>query len=184
LVIDTLKKQANFKNIGVSYFYCDYGVESAQSFAPSILKQLLMQLSPLPQVVLDFYELYRRVGFPRSQAEVSQVIRKLSSHFDTCFIVIDALDESDVHSQRQEILKVLTSLEVSTIRIFITSRPHETDIRIALQDASKIEAKAREADIKAYLTQKLENAPRLSKITDEQLRSQIITDISTRAQGM
>jgi hypothetical protein len=184
LVIDALKEQASFRNIGVAYFYCDYSVGSAQNFAATILKQLLMQLSPLPQTMLDFYELHRRAGFPPSPAEVSQIIGKLCSNFEACFIVIDALDESPAQEQRHGILKVLAHLQMSTTRVFVTSRPHETDIKVAFQHASKIEACSTEEDIQSYLSGKLDDAPRLSKLIDEHLRGQIIAEISERAQGM
>jgi len=183
LVIDTLKEQASFRNIGVAYFYCDYGVGSAQNFGATILKQLLMQLSPLPQTLLDFYELHRRAGFPPSPAEIAQIIGKLSMDFEACFIIVDALDESPAE-QRNGLLKVLANLQMSAIRIFVTSRPHETDIKIALEHASKIEARSAEEDIQAYLSKKLDDAPRLSKLINEQLRGQIIAEISERAQGM
>jgi hypothetical protein len=183
LVIDTLKEQSSFRNIGVAYFYCDYGVGSAQNFAATILKQLLMQLSPLPQIMLDFYELHRRAGFPPSPADVAQIIGKLCSNFEACFIIIDALDESPAE-QRHGLLKVLANLQVSTTRTFVTSRPHETDIKTALDHASKIEARSAEEDIQAYLSEKLDDAPRLSKLIDGQLRGQIIAELSERAQGM
>lgn len=184
LVIDTLREQAHLRNIGIAYFYCDYGLGATQRFAATILKQLLMHLGPLPQVMLDFYELHKRAGFPRSHAEVSQLIGKLGSHFDACFIVVDALDESHAENQRREIFKVLANLEHLTIKFFITSRPHETDIKMALQKASRIEVQASEEDIRTYLSEKLGNAPRLSTLIDEQLKTQIIAEISQRARGM
>jgi hypothetical protein len=183
LVIDTLREQASVRNIGVAYFYCDYGVGSTQNFAATILKQLSMQLSPLPQALLDFYELHRRAGFPPSPAEVAQIISKLSSDFEACFIIVDALDESP-GEQRTDLLKVLAKLQMSATRIFVTSRPHETDINIALEHASKIEARSAEEDIQAYLSEKLDDSPRLSRLIDEHLRHQIIAEISERAQGM
>lgn len=183
LVVDNLKKQSKIRNIGVACFYCDYAVGSAQDFAATILKQVLMQVGSLPPAMLEFYELHRRAGFPRAP-EVIQLAEKLSLYFDAFFIVIDALDESDSRKQRQEILKVLASLGMSRIRVFVTSRPHDTDIKTALQHALKIEAMAAEQDIRSYLHEKLDCAPRLSTLINEQLRKQIIAYISERAQGM
>jgi hypothetical protein len=141
-VTDTLLEEAKSTKIGVAYFYCDYGVSRAHNFAATILRQLLTHMDQMPQPILEFYELYKKSGFPRSQSEVFRLLKQVCAIFEECVIIIDALDESDSQYQRREILQMLHGLNSSTTKFFITSRPHESDIQAALQYALKIEVAA------------------------------------------
>jgi hypothetical protein len=107
--------------------------------------------------------------------------------FSSVFLVIDAFDEC-AEDQRPTILKWLQLLLESRLRIFLTSRPHVRDSPDFCQDdelqrwlleSNPLEILASQSDIKRYLQDKLKTVIRC----DEQLKTKILTTISTKAQG-
>jgi ankyrin repeat protein len=184
LVIDHLQDRFSSQNVAFAYFYCDYRLQTSSSFAAYLLKQIAMQMDPLPRKLLDFYEFHKRSGPPNSNAELSRILGQLCSDFDQCFIVIDALDESNDHKYRKQMLQILQDMGSKGCKIFVTSRPHLVDINNALQHATQIEIQAQQEDVQAYVSRTIADYPEVSELIDNSIQADILTSISESAQGM
>jgi NACHT domain len=184
VVIDYLHNLSVAQNVGISYLYCDGTPEVSSNFATRLLKQIAMQMNPLPQEIFDFYESHKRMGLPSSSAGFSKIFQLLCPCFRSLFVIIDALDEVKNQTDRKEILQVLKILESAGSSILVTSRPHLRDVNNALQHAKWIDIKAREEDIQAYLRRTLEDDDRLHDLVDDALRASILRKVSEGAGGM
>ena len=86
----------------------------------------------------------------------------MTTKFPAVYIVIDALDEChDVDGTRSMLLKDLRQL-LPGIQFLCTSR-YLSDIDHQLEDYSRLELRANEADIRLYLRDRIEDGPRLRK---------------------
>lgn len=74
---------------------------------------------------------------------------------------------------------------MSFVRLFVTSRPH---LRLGTEfgGLTRLELRAREEDIQAYLEAELETNDRLHDFTsdDPKLRAEIISRVNQKAAGM
>ena len=127
----------------MAYFYFDFEDVDKQSFR-NFLQSLLIQLSDCSDAFCDILsQLYMEHDNGRRQPSDKDLLRCLKemltlSHHCPVYLIIDALDEcpdtSDVPSTREKVLdlvKELVNLELSSLRICVTSRP-EVDICDAL----------------------------------------------------
>ncbi len=88
---------------------------------------------------------------PKSLLDVNQqigLLHQLVALFPMTFIVIDALDEA-VHPHRRILLDAIKKLMSTSIRLFVTSRPHASDINAAFQKRPKLRIIADENDIRS-----------------------------------
>ena len=154
LVVDHLQAEVDINSIGLAYFYCDYNEQDQQT--PSQLigalnNQLARQSHPFP---VQLQTLYAETKEPKLPLDIDQQIKllhQLVGLFPTTFIVIDALDEADnsVHQHRRILLDAIRQFMSSSIRLFVTSRPHARDINIVFQNRPKLRIIADENDVRS-----------------------------------
>jgi hypothetical protein len=115
------------------------------------------------------------------------VLVECVERFSSVFLVIDAFDEC-AEDQTPIILKWLQLLLESRLRIVLTSRPHirdspdfceDDELQRWLRESNPLKILASQSDIKSYLQNKLKTVKRCG----EQLKSKIVTSISSKAQG-
>lgn len=187
LVIDHLKKSFAEQDIGIAFFFCDYQDQEYQSstaIIASLLKQLSSLRSPLPSAVVDLYKRSgRRQG--RLQFEVLvNTLKGIAKEFSRTYIIIDALDECSDKNYRRSLLQILSELEMMSVKLFLTSRPHSEDIKRNLGTYPQIIVEASEADIRTYLDHKIDQDEGISDIIDDSLKTEIVDTIAKGAQGM
>ncbi|KAF8246873.1 hypothetical protein K440DRAFT_630440 [Wilcoxina mikolae CBS 423.85] len=67
------------------------------------------------------------------------------------YIVCDALDETDEHNQRQELLPLFHDMKRARFKIFLTSRPHPADVRESFADALQLQLTPKQDDLRRYI---------------------------------
>ena len=151
LVVDHLQAELDIDGIGLAYFYCDYKEQDQQT--PSQLigalnKQLARQSVPLPVQVKTLYADSKEPKLPLDVDQQIKLLHQLAALFPTTFIVIDALDEADnSEHQRRILLDAIKRFMSSSIRLFVTSRPHARDINTVFQNRPKLRIIADEKDV-------------------------------------
>jgi hypothetical protein len=97
---------------------------------------------------------------------------------------VDALDECEATNERRLFLPLLQSLPHGSTRLFVTSRPNHEDIYYTFTTASQITIAAPDSEIERFVTEKMEERKEFVERVTQDLKSQIISTICTRASGM
>lgn len=186
LVIDRLRDVHIGQKIAIAFVYFDYrdkGSQSLENTVASLLRQVVSQKSVLPTSLV---ELYKKLGEQKMKPQVQdleRILLHICQDFDQVFILIDALDECDEAMRRKHFLPFLAALQkISSIRLFVTSRPYPEDIRNALDPVPQIHVQASDADLRMYLRRKIEESGN-ADIIDEDFKQRLIDTVTRGAQG-
>jgi hypothetical protein len=186
LVVDHLRSTFIDQDVATAFFYFDYRDQDYQSPAnvvASILKQVASCKSSLSRPIVELYERFeKQQGRPQLQ-DLKATLLLTCREFHHIFMIFDALDECDAKEHRKSFLEFLKDLEKSSIRVFVTSRPHPYDIKQYLDASPKIMIEASDSDIKKYIAYKIDQGGDTDLI-DEPLKEEIVTTIVNGAQGM
>jgi len=189
MVIDHLL--SHFSEPKVAYVYCDYRDKTNQSLhniLGSILKQLLMITTNMPDAVVGMLESLQKRGNKVELHIVSHILKLAIPQLNVAgpFLVIDALDELEPRV-RLELLKALQS-EFGGTHIFLTSRPHiASDVSriLRLHQGDAIQITPNSIDIRAYLGHEIDLDWEMNpEDMNEQLKEEILDAILSKAQGM
>jgi hypothetical protein len=172
----------------VLYFYYDYKHQSQQTpfnVLSCLLRQLLSTHSTVPISAIEFNEeLKETAGFP-SWETLARTFLDACAESRQVYIVLDALDECDEDKNRRPILRLLQRLISTSVRTFITSRPHCPDINEKLTPCTQITIEASESDLRAFLYAEIDNeCRRTSRTFDEALRERIVQTTIQNSRGM
>ena len=123
VVIDNLITRHGDEN--VAYVYCDYRDQKNQTVVNilgSLLRQLLVTSSYVPEAIATQLESITRKGQRVEVGDVSQMLKVVLPRHNNRFLCLDALDELQPRTR----LALLTTLgtEFGSARIFFTGRPH------------------------------------------------------------
>jgi hypothetical protein len=143
--------------------YFDYKVEQRTTdIAASLLTQLVCQLDKLPTDLVSLYHDCSRNGTRPDQASLLRLLVSLSQSFCRTYGVFDALDEAKDWAQKPA-LAIFSYLEHSGFRLLISFRPHVNLLRSHLSSARILDIRADEADLKNYITTRLDEEGNKSK---------------------
>lgn len=187
IVIDHLNEKFAGQNVGAVYFYCDFNnpqSQSAVNILACLLKQLALANSSVMASVTRLYEKHRMMDTYPDVLELEKTFLNACQGNQRMFLVVDALDECDVDTHRELLLKVLENLKGSSIRMFLTSRPHPDDIRELFQDSPQITIEASSEDIERYVRATIEESGKASRIMGNDLKEEVVVKIRDEAQGM
>ncbi|KAI5838616.1 hypothetical protein DFP73DRAFT_502743, partial [Morchella snyderi] len=186
-VVDHLLSQTQQKGYGVAYFYFNYKEKEQQSpdiVISSLLKQLASQLLHLPKQISELYKLEEENKRP-TLAQLVEVFFATFKFFGKVFIVFDALDECDEHSQRGKLLPLFHEMAGAGAGLFITSRHHPEDIQESFKVVAKIELSAKNDDIKSYIEERIEKNARAKRLVhDGKFGDRIVSQLTKCANGM
>ncbi|KAK4986180.1 hypothetical protein LTR50_005472 [Elasticomyces elasticus] len=114
---------------------------------------------------------------------LQQLVKQQPSVPDDVFVVVDALDESPEETRRELIVEILKLRQ--DLRFIATSR-HNVDTEHLFRDASLLEIRADDADVKSYVHGQIDRGGRLGRFVqaDPSLREKIVESIVSKAQGM
>ena len=166
--------------------YCDYRDQAQQTpvnLIGDLLKQLVGTLPTLPEEIIRLYEEKSRKSESLELVDVEAILPQICQTFDQTYICIDALDECEDRSSH--FLKSLQKLS-STIRLFITGRPHIlATVNQHFVDPLTIPIEANENDIKMFITEKIdEDHTRDPDLMDQKLKQVILEKIGATSKGM
>lgn len=149
-----------------------------------LLRQLLSKHRTIPEAAWTLHaELEENGCLPNWEVLVSVFVHWLCSASGEVFLVLDALDECDEDLNRGPILNFLGRLMRSSVRIFITSRPHSPDINEKFTPCQQITIEATEADVRAFLYSRIAESRRMALIIHDTLREEIVQSTTEKACG-
>ena len=121
-----------------------------------------------------------------------EIILELAKAYPQTTIILDALDECDVH-KRNELIKALRRVvdkALNLVKIFVSSRDDD-DIVFQLEKTSNLSIKASdnigdiERFVKAEISKSIEEGRLLRRVeVDENLKLRLITTLINGADGM
>lgn len=191
-----LEQLFNETDVAILYLYCDYKDRHNQTdrnMLASLAKQSVLQQADISQKATAFYSQCHRGQRPLSLENYVALLKSSMNYFRRTFIVIDALDEyltpdENEHGTHIPLLYHLYSLQQEMPRrctMLITSR--ESDfIRNELHDNTRLEIRAKDEDIRAYVNSRIHNNfPFAQNVkTNTDLADEIAKKVVEKAQGM
>ena len=190
LVIDELRKKHKDDETAVIYYYCDYSEQQAQTpehLARCILRQVCAARSSMPSAIVDFHKETRHL--PKDETwfqELQKRLHRVMATFTTCYLVVDAFDETEAVTQRAGLFNVIHGIRSAStrIKVFATTRPHLTNIEDKFVQPTRIQVAASEADLRHYLGHMIDTHPDADDIMDAALKQEILDKLCENANGM
>ena len=198
-IIEVVKRECNSGSALMGYFYFDFNDIDKQSHR-GLLTSLLSQLAAESDLCYDvLYDLFltnakgSRLPSDSALTECLKDILRLPQQ-PTTYIILDALDECPntsglltARGQVLDLLEELVSLNLSNLRICVTSRP-EADIITVLEPLTSLrvsihDQRGQMRDIIDYINAVVHSDRRMRRwrSKDQQL---VIDTLSARADGM
>ncbi|KAL7926757.1 hypothetical protein ACQKWADRAFT_318066 [Trichoderma austrokoningii] len=189
LVINHLEKEPPQAHSFCSYIYCDYrqrGSHSNAALLSSILQQVLQSSAQaLPSEVATLYSQHQKYSTRPTLTQITDVLGKMVSTFESFHVIIDALDECAESSE--EALRFVTAVSSlgSSVKIMCTSRSSRR-FDAYFSDALTIKISAHSDDISTYLDACMRERRIFSKHVrkDPTLKDDIIKTIVQKSKGM
>jgi hypothetical protein len=194
--IDSMRKSGL---ASMAFFYCDFREHSKKDLrglVSSLLVQLCDQSDSYSDILSDLYREHRNGSRQPNDSVLVECLKKILKVQGQApvFLIIDALDEcpitSSLPSPRDNVLTFvedLINIDVSTLRICVTSRP-ETDIKaifdpMAFHTISLHDEIGQIQDITNYIKSVVttDRMMRRWKAADRQL---VIDELTNKADGM
>jgi len=190
-VIEFLESDLPVQDIGLAFIYCDHKENLSQSvdyFIRPIVRQLVERMRTIPNVVPALYHRYCGKETRPTCTEYLDLLQSLAKEYSEVYVVIDALDEC-VDEKGQIIWSdLLTQLggSVPNLRLLYTSRDIDDSIGGILKRSTRIEIRATNADIEAYVQAQVESNNHLLQFCrqDSALRNKIVQAVVSKAEGM
>lgn len=193
-VVDTLAARIVSQRSAIAYYYCDYSdLETLEisTVLGTIIKQLLVALTKIPEHVEEqLNECFKHNPRKPDYRLLTGSLLSVIAFFSEVFIVVDGVDELQKEEQVVivSILKRLTKVDDSIIKIFVTSRREEMYITRSLEGFHRIDLST--ANIASDITSFVKDTVR-SKIEsgelvtrDPSLEQDIVKALADGAHGM
>lgn len=191
LAVDHLRAQFKDKEVAVAYYYYDYSDQQSQSpvnLARSLLRQLSSNGHLVPSAVTEFYQRTRNDTKDETWFhDLLNILRRVAATFTRCVILLDALDEAGIRSQRSglfEVLDALRSPSGTRVQVLATTRSHALSVATGFHKAVTIDVIADPRDLRLFLKQAIEEHPDSVDILDGDLREQVLNTLCDNANGM
>ena len=194
-IIDELQAlQRGDTQIDIAFWYY-YANDKKRTTLNNLVRALITQFVPSSSVPTPLVEFWKLKKYGKETPKVSDLIQTLHKILAektdrTCYIVLDALDESDENEREElmEMLRNILSLDCSGIRILVTSRTNTAGIETELKELTKfynitIEREYVNIDILAHITERLQNDKTL-KAWPEKERERVKSGLVEKAAGM
>lgn len=187
VIVDYLKQWTQQDSVAIGYVYCIYNAvdQTATNLIASLFQQVVQQQSVLSGDVTSLYDHHNE---ERTRPSLPEYIRLLQAHiqrFSRIFIVVDALDECSEDDGVRDLFLAQLRYLLPNIRLLVTSR-EITSLGRAFDDATRLEIRANEDDLRTYIQVQIEEQALLrSHIKDDpSLKDTIINTIIEKANGM
>jgi hypothetical protein len=169
--------------VGLAFIYFNYKEQQMLSHVlGSLLQQLLRRAKRMTNTVRALHERCNDGKRRLTSGELSTLLQSESRFFSKLFIVIDALDECPSVDVISQFLLELQKLRPSP-HLLITSRPHLRSVMEQfLPNASCLELRAHDEDIKKYLNEQFRKKYALRLLVTD--TGEIIKKITEKAKGM
>ncbi|KAI1413183.1 ankyrin repeat-containing domain protein [Hypoxylon sp. FL1857] len=180
--------------VASAYFFCTYKdskTHLARNILSSLASQIARQNEEAFQILEEYYEelrSYKHLPGDPSPDRLLDVLARMSSFFDQVFVVVDGLDECDIHIEEvvENLLELSTRRSDGIITTALLSRD-ELQIRLQLEaDFKHVDVAAHTEDIQLYVASELEKrtSSKKLKLRDLSLKDQIMIQLVNGAKGM
>ena len=186
----TFRHKRSDHRIAIAFFYFTFNDESKQSES-AMIQALILQLSSQSsdsQTDLTLLHKSHSTGIPPATILLAYLQRLIQTYFGQVYILLDALDESPLHGQRENVLKaieIMRKWRLPGLHLLVTSRD-EPDIRASLTPAVDEEVIMKNdeinCDINNFITGHLNTDSKLRKLHAHHDRIQQV--LAERAQGV
>ena len=172
-----------------AYFYFDFNIKwNTVDMLRSIIAQLCSQRGEIPKVLEEWYQ---KCAGGQRQPDLDALFEIFSAVLTTSnrtFLVLDALDECSVGSEREDLLESIekmTSISTAHLNLLVTSRKVR-DIQIQLDPQISVKMDLEnlvDSDIQIYVTECLRSDKNLRK-WDVDIKQKIQEALLKHANGM
>lgn len=188
-VQQTFHERQHIPDIGIGFFYFSFADESKRHVSGmlrALLVQLSTQLKDGEEQLEPLYNQYKP-GTPPVKAFLA-CLQGIVCQFSDAYILLDALDESNGNTKRDEVLKaiqVMRQWDLPGLHLLVTSRD-ELAIRECLEVTRDEEILMRnpetDNDITEFITHQLRNDSKLQRW--ESRHTEIQEVLKQKAQGL
>jgi predicted ATPase len=146
----------NNADIRIAYVYFNYkqnvDKQNINNLLSSLLKQLGQERLSLPNSVKALHDRHRDEKTRPLIDELSRALQSVAAMYSRVFIIVDALDECQVHDACQaRFLSEIFTLQAKTgANLFATSR-HTSNIKKEFEGSTLLEIRASAEDVRRYL---------------------------------
>ncbi|KAK2771043.1 ankyrin repeat-containing protein [Colletotrichum kahawae] len=171
--------------ISISYFYLKYldlERQTPTAVLASLLRQVLGSMSEVPSTVIELFESRQMTSKGMGITDYLRLIKEVAAGLQTCYIVLDALDECD-QACRRHLLQAIHQLnQCQTVRVLATSRSFIPDIEWTMQKCPQILIEAQDPDLRKYMQHMITELDRY-QIVDTELAESISKKVIAKANG-
>ena len=171
---------------GLVYYYCYYGHTNNPDEAVPLLRwtisQLCRQANQIPKTINQAF----KNGRAPNVTDLLNALEEILEHFDTVFVVVDAVDESEPRDLLLLVLKDLVSKpRFAKLQILVSSRRYEDIKRVMHEIAVPVSMSNPyvEADIRHHVHSLLQKMDRFSR-WPRYLLDEVEETVSRKAEGM
>jgi Cdc6-like AAA superfamily ATPase len=186
IVVDDLcTRFQNDARVGIAYLYCNFRRQQEQKHADllaSLLKQFVQEQPSMTESMKSLYERHKGTRTRPSLDEILKALHSVVADYSRAFIIIDALDESQVSDGgRKKLLSEIFTLQAKTeASLFITSR-FIPEITKELAGSISLEIRASDEDVQKYLNGHMSRLPSCVSRNpglQEQIKAEIIKAVN------
>ena len=186
----TFRHKRSDHRIAIAFFYFTFNDDSKQSESAMIQALILQLSSQSSDSQTDLARLHKShsTSIPPATVLLAYLQRLIQDYFGQVYILLDALDESPLHGQRDNVLKAIETMRkwhLPGLHLLVTSRD-EPDIRDSLIPAVDEEVIMKNdeinSDINNFITGHLNTDSKLRKL--HAYHDRIRQVLAERAQGV
>ena len=190
-IVDHLRTKFKDEDVAIAYFYYDYSEQQSQhvaNLARSLLRQLSSYGQNIPAAVANFYQRTRNSAKDQTWFhDLLNILQRVVATFGQCFIVVDALDEADIQTQRSGFFEVINAIRRSSggaLKVLATTRPHALSLADKFRNPVTIEILADPGDLHLYLARTMKEHPESEYLMDDDLKEHVLATLCNNAHGM
>jgi Cdc6-like AAA superfamily ATPase len=186
VAIDHLSRKRRCSTVGVAWLFLNYKSQREQTIEfilATILRQLVQLETPgtVEHARVLKQEHDKSITTP-NETEYYKTLQAVLAEFDTVYIVVDALDESQEGTRRKLLDHTKALQKAADVCLLFTSRGIP-DIANAFETASKLEIRAIDEDVKLFVADQMEALPNCIRKNDA-LRQLVQDSIARAIDGM
>ncbi|KAF3935194.1 Ankyrin-2 [Dactylellina cionopaga] len=186
ILVDRLHRQYKADiNTGIAYLYCNFKRQNEQNvedLLASLLRQLVQNLSSLPESIVAMYNEHNKKGTRPSLGEISETLVSIAAIYSRVFVLVDALDECQ-EAHRTRFLSEILNFQVKTRANYFATSRFIPDIEDCFREKPTLEIRAAEPDIRKYLKNHIQYIPGIVK-DDLDLQMEVVNKIIEKVDGM
>jgi len=171
IAIDHLYQKTLSDDIGITYLFCNYKVQTdqnASSLLAALLKQLVQSRPDIATPVTRMYEDHSKRRSRPSFDEIFKALQSICSSYTAVYIIVDALDEcANRDGARDRLIDKLRELQGRVdVRLLFTSR-FISEITQKFELDLTLEVHASEADVRRFVAGQMPRLPNCIRRDDE-----------------